>query len=132
MKRVRGKLHRIKVAAKSKRHVRAVRNQKCGKCGGALQKGLCLICPMLADQAPPGGTCTMWPMESMSLAEHPDDVQAANEKLAAAGIGSREAYYKLNGKLVLESAAARKKVMKTKKVFHGGKEKTAQDLSAFI
>lgn len=109
-----------------------LKQEKCKKCGGTKRMGECKICIMLAAQSPPGGTCTLWPMESMSLAEHPDDVQAANEKLAAAGIGSREAHYKKNGKLVLESAAARKKVMKTKKIIHGGKEKTAQDLSAFI
>lgn len=86
----------------------------CPKCGGDVQVGTCKICEMLESGIPPGGTCTGWPMESMRMAVHPSQVAEANGHLAAHGISSREAYHKKNGKLVLESAAARKKVLKSK------------------
>jgi hypothetical protein len=95
---------------------------KCKKCGGTIHDGTCKICEMLAEQAPPGGTCTGWPLESMSMAVHSEQAQEANQFLADNGISSREAYHKPDGKLVLESATARKKVMKAKGL---------TDLSAF-
>lgn len=87
---------------------------KCKKCGGNVKLDICLLCEMFEAQSPPGGTCTGWPMESTALGVCTDQVQEANEHLAANGISSREAYYKPDGKLEIQSKAARKKVLKSK------------------
>lgn len=102
---------------------------KCSKCGGTLQHGLCLLCEMFESQSPPGGTCTGWPMESLSMAVCSDQVQEANEFLRDSGISSREAYHKPDGKLVLESAKAKKRVIAAKNKAMGSDK--LKDLSSF-
>ena len=87
---------------------------KCDKCGGNLRYGLCRLCEMFAAASPPGGTCTGWPMKSMALGVGTDQVQEANEHLAANGISSREAIYQEDGSLEISSKAARKKVLQSK------------------
>lgn len=86
----------------------------CKKCGGTPQHGVCLLCDMFAAASPPGGTSTGWPMTSMAMGCHADQVREGNEFLAAQGISSREAHHTPDGKLQIESNAARKKVLKAK------------------
>jgi hypothetical protein len=107
-------------------------SKKCAKCGGNLQHDLCTLCEMFAEQSPPGGTCTGWPMKSQNMSVLPEQSLEANQHLAANGISSREAYYEKDGTLVMESAAARKKVLKSKKTtLRGGKEVSMTDLNSF-
>jgi hypothetical protein len=105
------------------------------KCGAqALRRKLvCGVCECLESGEVPGGLQpSTWPQTSMSLAVHPSQALEANQHLSNHGIGSREAHYQPDGRLVLESAAAKKKVLKTKTTVSGGKRIHATDLSAFI
>ena len=86
----------------------------CKKCGGEIHGDACKLCEMFAEQAPPGGTCTGWPMKSMSMGVLPSQVQEANEHLAANGIRPSEAVYEPDGRVTIHSAKAKKKVMKAK------------------
>lgn len=103
--------------------------EKCKKAAALRGKNVCGICEVLEAQQPPGGTCTGWPMKSLSMAVHSEQAQEANQFLAANGISSREAYHEKDGTLVLESAKARKKVIAAKNKAMGTDK--YKDLSAF-
>ena len=58
---------------------------KCKKCGGTKQKGVCLICPMLAAATPPAAPAPAgWPKRSRALgafARQVPELNARNKRL---------------------------------------------------
>jgi hypothetical protein len=63
----------------------------------------------------PGGTSTKgWPMVSVALAVHPDQVAEANERNKRHGVHAR---YRPDGKCVIPDAADRKRLLKVEGFF---------------
>lgn len=86
------------------------RTRTCSKCGGRLQKGLCLLCPMFESGRTPGGTVTQgWPIYSDALGVHPDQVAEATERNKRHGISVS---YTPDGRAVLPDPANRRKLMR--------------------
>lgn len=83
----------------------------CKKCGARPNKiGKCLICEMLGQGEPPGGTATTgWPMVSEALAVHPSQVQQANDRAKRHGLHT---VYRPDGMAVIPSRNERKRLLR--------------------
>lgn len=84
----------------------------CPKCGGTPNKfGKCLICEMLGQGEPPGGTQPAgWPKESVALSVHENQAQAANDRAKRHGLTGVQ--YKPDGTCVIADSGQRRKLMK--------------------
>jgi hypothetical protein len=89
--------------------------KKCKKCGGNRNKaGGCNICEMFASGAVPGGLQPVgWPMKSVALGMHADQVAEANARNKRHGVNVT---YAPDGDAIIPDAKAYKRLQKLEKV----------------
>lgn len=91
------------------------KSKKCRRCGGNRTKtGKCNICEMLGQGAVPGGTQTTgWPMKSVAIGVHADQVEEANARNKRHGVN---VVYAQDGDAIIPTPGEYKKLQKLEKV----------------